>query len=96
MTIKLYIDYMSQPCRAILIFCGLAKIPIEITEVNLSSGAHLKPPCSTLNPSRRIPFIIDTTEQDFLVFESEAIVRYLSAKFLTAKNPLYPRDSQEK
>jgi glutathione S-transferase len=96
MTIKLYIDYMSQPCRAVLIFCGLAKIPIEITEVNLSSGGHLKPPCSTLNPSRRIPFIIDTTEQDFLVFESEAIVRYLSAKFLAAKNPLYPRDSPEK
>jgi glutathione S-transferase len=96
MTIKLYIDYMSQPARAILIFCELTKIPIEITEVNISIGEHLKPPCSTLNPSRRIPFIIDTTEQDFLVFESQAIVRYLSAKFLTAKNSLYPRDSPEK
>jgi len=30
MTIELYLDYVSQPSRAVLAFCLLNKIPIQI------------------------------------------------------------------
>lgn len=30
MTIKLYIDYISQPSRTVLAFCKISNIPVEI------------------------------------------------------------------
>jgi hypothetical protein len=39
MVIKLYIDYGSQPSRAVLAFCLLNKIPAEIIEISVFSGA---------------------------------------------------------
>lgn len=39
MVIKLYIDYVSQPSRAVLAFCLFNKIPIEIIEVSIFTGA---------------------------------------------------------
>ncbi len=35
-SLKLYIDYMSQPCRAVLALSLLKKIPIELIEVRLN------------------------------------------------------------
>lgn len=35
MVIKLYIDYSSQPSRAVLALCLIGKIPIEIIEVRI-------------------------------------------------------------
>lgn len=36
MTIKLYIDYMSQPSRAVWALCKIGKIPHEIIEVRIA------------------------------------------------------------
>jgi hypothetical protein len=38
MTIKLYIDYSSQPSRAVLALCLLNNIPVEIIETTMMSG----------------------------------------------------------
>ena len=81
MTIKLYIDSLAQPSRAVLTFCLLAKIPISITEVALAQAEHLEPWLVALNPTKRVPFIIDTAEGDLLIFESHSIVRYLANKY---------------
>ena len=35
MTIKLYIDYVSQPSRAVLTFCLINKLPFQVIKVNL-------------------------------------------------------------
>lgn len=35
MVIKLYIDYGSQPARAVLAFCLIAKIPYEVIETRI-------------------------------------------------------------
>lgn len=37
MSIQLYIDFMSQPSRAVLAFCKIAKIPVEIHEMKVIS-----------------------------------------------------------
>jgi glutathione S-transferase len=36
MTIKLYIDYMSQPSRAVWALCLIAKIPHEVIETKIA------------------------------------------------------------
>lgn len=33
--VKLYIDYLSQPCRAVIALCILENIPYEVIEVRL-------------------------------------------------------------
>jgi len=38
MVIKLYINYVSQPSRAVLTLCLIAKIPHEVIEVNVMQG----------------------------------------------------------
>ena len=38
MVIKLYIDYVSQPSRAVLALCILNNIPHEIIETTMMSG----------------------------------------------------------
>lgn len=35
MVIKLYIDYGSQPARAVLAFCMIAKIPYDVVETRI-------------------------------------------------------------
>jgi glutathione S-transferase len=40
MVIKLYIDYVSQPSRAVLALCILANIPHEVIEVKLFKADH--------------------------------------------------------
>lgn len=35
MVIKLYIDYGSQPSRAVLALCLIGKIPFEIIEIKI-------------------------------------------------------------
>ena len=39
MVIKLYIDYGSQPSRAVLALCLIAKIPHEVVETTMMTGA---------------------------------------------------------
>jgi hypothetical protein len=39
MVIKLYIDYGSQPSRAVLALCLLNNIPHEVVETSLMTGA---------------------------------------------------------
>jgi len=51
MVIKLYIDYNSQPSRAVLAFCLIAKIPFEIIEVSMFSGDVPFLSCSYENQS---------------------------------------------
>ncbi len=36
MPIKLYIDFISQPSRAVLCLCIINKIPVEIIETRIS------------------------------------------------------------
>lgn len=39
MVIKLYIDYVSQPSRSVFALCIANKIPHEVVEVSMMSGA---------------------------------------------------------
>ena len=76
MSLKLYIDYASQPSRAVLIFCLINKIPHEVVETKIFSGDQRKPEfVDKLNPAKKIPAIMD---DEFALFESHSILRYLA------------------
>ena len=49
----LYIDFRSQPARALIAFCRLNGIQAELKEIILFKGEHMKPPFSTeVNPAK--------------------------------------------
>jgi len=73
--ITLYLDYLSQPSRAVLAFCLFNKIPHKIEEVHILQGQHLKPRFSKINPLKKVPAIND---KGFVLQESHAILRYLA------------------
>lgn len=87
MTIELYIDYISQPSRAVLAFCILNSIPVTVKEIRIAKMQvnshimqHLDESFATLNPMKRVPAIRDT-DNGLSLGESHAILSYLARKF---------------
>ncbi|XP_009600810.1 glutathione S-transferase T1-like isoform X1 [Nicotiana tomentosiformis] len=89
MTLKLYVDRMSQPSRALLIFCKLNGIDFEEVYINLSKRQHLSPEFKEVNPMKQVPAIMDGR---FKLFESHAILRYLACAFPGVADHWYPAD----
>ena len=50
MTLKLYVDYASQPCRALAMFFRAAKIPHEIVMIKFVTQEHKSEKITKLNP----------------------------------------------
>ncbi|KAJ8924597.1 hypothetical protein NQ315_000747 [Exocentrus adspersus] len=89
---KLYIDKLSPPCRAVLM-CGRAiGLDLDIVEVNLLEGEHLKPEFIKLNPVHTVPVLED---DGFILSDSHAIMPYIIGKYAKDKS-LYPEDIQKR
>jgi glutathione S-transferase len=88
----LYIDYMSQPSRAVLAFLKLSKIPFQIEERRILKGEHRKDDYISKFSLQRIPAVDDN---GFLLAESHTIMRYLSQKYQVADN-LYPKNLENR
>ncbi|MCD7460879.1 Glutathione S-transferase theta-1 [Datura stramonium] len=89
MTLKLYVDRMSQPSRAVIIFCKLNGIDFEEVRIDISKRQQLSPEFKEVNPMRQVPAIIDGR---FKLFESHAILRYLACAFPGIADHWYPAD----
>jgi len=63
-------------------------VPYKLTPINLSANEQKQPWFLEMNPNGRIPAIVDRDNDDFVVFESGAILVYLGEKF----GKLYPQD----
>ena len=74
------------------ISCALEELELEYEAkaVNLSKGEQKQPEYLALNPNGRIPTIVDRDNDNFIVFESGAILIYLAEK--TGK--LMPSDQE--
>ncbi|KAK4260582.1 hypothetical protein QN277_003678 [Acacia crassicarpa] len=89
MTLKVYADRMSQPSRAVLIFCKLNGIEFEEIKVEISKRQQLSPEFQAINPLKKVPAIVDGR---FKLFESHAILMYLTTAFPGVPDHWYPTD----
>lgn len=80
----------STPCRAVFMTLEELEQPYEIVRVSLEKGEHKTPEFLLKNqPFGQIPVLWDG---DYRLFESRAIVRYLTSKHKSST--LYPEDLQ--
>ncbi|XP_047616770.1 glutathione S-transferase theta-1 isoform X2 [Phacochoerus africanus] len=67
MGLELYLDLLSQPCRAIYIFAKKNGIPFELRTADLRKGQHLSCAFAQVNPLQKVPALKD---RDFILTES--------------------------
>ena len=75
-----------------IIFLEEAGIKYDITSVDFAKKEQKAPEYLKLNPNGRIPTIIDRSNNNFVVFESGAILWYLAEKY----NRFLPKNSNDK
>ncbi|KAK9036570.1 hypothetical protein V6N11_078565 [Hibiscus sabdariffa] len=93
MKLKVYADRMSQPVRAVIIFCKLNGIEYEEVRVDISKLQHLTPEYSEINPMNQLPAIVDGR---FKLFESHAILIYLACSYPGIPDHWYPADVRKR
>ena len=64
-----------------VIFLEEAEIPYELTQIDFDQNEQKSEWYLKLNPNGRIPTIVDRGNDDFVVFESGAILWYLAEKY---------------
>lgn len=87
---KLHFHPVSTASRPVVLFCAEANITYDPVIIDLMTGAHLKEPFLTLNPSHMVPVLEDG---DFVLTESSAILKYLADK---VDSPAYPKDLKKR
>ena len=75
-----------------VIFLEEAGIRYDVKEVDLIKNEQKDPEYLKLNPHGKVPIIIDKSNDNFVVFESSAILWYLAEKY----NQFIPVDAKNK
>lgn len=82
---------MSPNTRRALLVLEESGLPYELVPVDLMSAEHKKAPYAALNPTTRVPTLVDG---DFNLWESNAILEYIAAR--VPEKGLAPRDARER
>lgn len=90
--VEVYLDLLSQPCRAIHILLTCNKIPHRVRPVALRKGEHRSPDFTRLNPMQKVPVMVDGS---FVLTESDAIMKYLATKYDVPEH-WYPRQLEKR
>lgn len=86
---KLYDFAFSPNCRKVRAVAYELGVPLDHAHVDLVKGGGQRPDYLTLNPNGRVPTLVD--DDGFVLWESTAIMRYLSEK---KDGALVPRDAR--
>lgn len=89
MVLKVYADRISQPSRAVILFCKINGIDFEEIRVDFSKLQHFTPEYKAINPMSKVPAIVDGR---FKLFESHAILIYICGAFPGVASHWYPGD----
>ena len=90
MSVKVFADMLSQPARAVAIFCAASGLPHEVVRVRIGRGDTRTPEFVKINPRMKVPVLVDG---DFILTESVAILRYL-AREKEVEDHWYPRNTR--
>ncbi|XP_052600633.1 glutathione S-transferase theta-3 isoform X3 [Peromyscus californicus insignis] len=77
MGLELYLDLMSQPCRAVYIFAKKNNIPFQLRTIELLKGQHYTDDFAQVNPLRKVPALKDG---DFILAESPSVLAAKSSR----------------
>jgi glutathione S-transferase len=83
---RIYVDPITTTSLPLLLFAAEHGDPLEVTPVRIFSGEHLSARYGTINPNRCVPALQD---DDFILTECSAILKYLADKLSSAT---YPRE----
>ncbi|XP_037042539.1 glutathione S-transferase 1-like isoform X2 [Bradysia coprophila] len=86
--IILYYLSLSPPVRSVLLTAKALGIDLDLRNVNLLEGDHLKPEFIKLNPQHTVPTIDDN---GVIIYDSHVICGYLVDKY-AKDDSLYPKD----
>lgn len=86
---KIYFSPISSNSRKVLVTAAELGLTPELVKVDLAKGEQRKPDFLALNPSGKVPVLVDG---ELALPESHAIMAYLADK--TAAQTLYPTDLQ--
>ncbi|CAF1364719.1 unnamed protein product [Rotaria magnacalcarata] len=92
MVLELYIDWISQPCRAVAMLLMDNNIEHQVHEVGIMKGETKSAAFKQVNPSGKIPAIVD---DGFQLGESHTIMRYLCAS-RNLPDHYYPSDIKQR
>ncbi|MGZ3419024.1 MAG: glutathione S-transferase family protein [Polyangiales bacterium] len=87
---KLHGFPMSPNTRRAMLGLEESGLEYELSPVDLMSGAHKHADYLALNPTGRVPVLVDG---DFVLWESNAILEYVAAQ---SNKGLGPRDARER
>ncbi|XP_074495849.1 glutathione S-transferase theta-2 [Sebastes fasciatus] len=90
--LQVYLDLMSQPCRAVQILLDSTEIPHTVRTVALRRGENRTPDFTELNPMQKVPVLV---EEDFILTESDAIMKYLATRYDVPEH-WYPRQPERR
>merc|ERR1712172_308326 len=82
--LKIFADLMSQPSRAVVLFCRVAKVPHEFKPIRLVKGEEM----TKINPFQKVPF---AEHNGVPLVESLAIMRYITNTHSLDEN-WYPKE----
>jgi len=76
--VTIYADLVSQPSRALVVFCRAAGIPHEVKITRIARGEHRTPEFRKLNPLAQLPVAqLWDGEEQWALAESHAILKQL-------------------
>ncbi|XP_072293817.1 glutathione S-transferase theta-2 [Eucyclogobius newberryi] len=90
--LELFVDLLSQPCRAVRILLQCTGTVHTLRSVALRKGEHQTPDFTKLNPMNKVPVLVDN---GFILTESDAILKYLVTRCELADH-WYPAEPQRR
>ncbi|KAH8391608.1 hypothetical protein KR200_000568, partial [Drosophila serrata] len=89
----IYVSPGTPGTRAIFMTAKALGLKLNVKIVNPRAGDNLKPEFVKLNPQHTVPTLVDN---DFVIWESRAIVIYLAEKYGKPNSNLYPKDPKKR